>query len=81
MVVVKISKRRIYIPKKLNFKGERAILIPFGKGLIVYPIPQQFVEVDIPYSISELKELAERKAKEDSLGTLTKVENKDSLWN
>ena len=74
MAIVKISKRRIYIPSKIDFKGDRAIIIPFGKGLLVYPIPAKFREIDIPHSIKELKEIAEQKAKEEALNKLKKKE-------
>lgn len=67
MVVVKVNKRRIYIPKEIPFKRDKAILIPFGKGLIVYPVPHHFTEVDIPLSTKELKKLIEKKAREDAL--------------
>ncbi|MGQ4833734.1 MAG: hypothetical protein ACP6IS_07550 [Candidatus Asgardarchaeia archaeon] len=74
MAIVKISKRRIHIPSKIDFRGEKAIIIPFGKGLLVYPIPANFKEIDIPKSIAELKELAEKKAREDALNKLEKRE-------
>lgn len=40
----------------------------------MYPIPANFKEIDIPKSIAELKELAEKKAREDALNKLEKRE-------
>ena len=70
MAVVKISKRRIYIPREYPLDADEAIIIPFGAGYLVYPIPRKFVKVDIDLTVEDAKKVAERKAKQDALSRL-----------
>jgi len=63
--LVKIdSQRRIYIPKEIPFKADKAIIVPFGASFLLIPVPEKVIEIDIKASIQELKRRAEEKAKE-----------------
>ena len=65
MSLVKIdSQRRIYIPKEIPFKADKAIIVPFGASFLLIPVPEKVIEIDIKASIQELKRRAEEKAKE-----------------
>ena len=59
------AQRRIYLPKELGFKADKAMVVPFGKSFLLIPIPKEFIEVELPESIEELKAKAELKAKMD----------------
>jgi len=64
LTVVKVdSQRRIYIPKDMPFEAQKAIIIPYGASLLLVPVPEKVIEIDVKASIGELKKKAEKKAK------------------
>ena len=66
MSLVKVdSQRRIYIPKEMTFKADKAIIVPFGSSLLLIPVPEKVIEIDVKASIQELKKGAEGKAREE----------------
>lgn len=66
MAVVKVdSQRRIYIPKEIPFKAEKAIIIPYGASFLLVPIPDTIIEIEVGASIRELKRRAEEKGKQE----------------
>ena len=67
MSIVKVSKRRIYIPKDIPFDAKRVIIIPISDNLLIIPVSERPIEIDIKESISELKKRAEEKAKRDAI--------------
>jgi len=68
MSVVKVdSQRRIYIPKELGFKAEKALILPYGSNFLLIPIRKDVIEIDIDASIEELKKRSEEAAKHDAL--------------
>ncbi len=67
MSIVKVSNRRIYIPKEIPFSAKKALLIPLDNVIIIVPIPDKPVEIDISEDIRELRELAEKKARDDAI--------------
>ena len=67
MAVAKVdSQRRVYIPKEVAFRAEKAIIIPYGSSLLLVPVPEKVIEIEVKASISELKEGAEEKAKQEA---------------
>jgi len=60
------SQRRIYIPKELLFKAEKAIIVPYGASFLLIPVPEKIIEIDVKASTQELKKRAEEKAKEEA---------------
>lgn len=41
LTIVKVdSQRRIYIPKEVPFKAEKAIIIPYGMLFLLVPVPE-----------------------------------------
>jgi len=66
LAIVKVdSQRRIYIPKELSLKAEKALIIPFGASFLLIPVPEKIIEVEVEASIPELKKRAEEKAKKE----------------
>ncbi len=66
MAVVKVdSQRRIYIPKEVPFKAEKAIILPYGASFLLVPIPDKIIEIEVGASIQELKRRAEEKGKQE----------------
>jgi len=59
------SQRRIYIPKEIPFKADKAIIVPYGASFLLIPIPEKVIEIDVKASIQDLKKKAEEKAKEE----------------
>jgi virulence-associated protein VagC len=59
------SQRRIYIPKELPFKADKAIIVPYGASFLLIPVPEKIIEIDVKASIQELKRRAEEKAREE----------------
>lgn len=67
MTLVKVDpQRRIYIPKEVPFKADKAILVPYGASFLLIPVPEKIIEIDVRASIQELKKRAEEKAKEEA---------------
>lgn len=60
------SQRRIYIPKGVPFRAEKVIIIPHGSSLLLVPVPEKIIEIEVKASIPELKEGAEEKAKQEA---------------
>ena len=66
MAIVKVdSQRRIYIPKEVPFKAEKAIIIPYGMSFLLVPVPEKIIEIEVEVSTQELKKRAEEKAKQE----------------
>lgn len=66
--MVKIdSQRRIYIPKDIPLEVDKAIILPFGTFLLLIPIPEKIIEIDVKGSIQELKRKAEERAREEAV--------------
>jgi len=59
------SQRRIYIPKEIPFKADKAIIMPYGTSFLLIPIPEKVIEIDVKASVRELKKRAEQKAREE----------------
>lgn len=59
------SQRRIYIPKEIAFKADKAIIVPYGGSFLLIPVPEKVVEIDVKASIGELKRKAEEKARKE----------------
>jgi len=59
------SQRRIYIPKEVSFKAEKAIIIPYGMSFLLVPVPEKIIEIEVEVSTQELKKRAEEKAKQE----------------
>ena len=60
------SQRRVYIPKEVSFGAEKAIIIPHGSSLLLVPVPEKIIEIEVKASIPELKKEAEEKAKQEA---------------
>ncbi len=67
MSIVKISKRKIYIPNDIPFDAKRVIIIPISDNLLIIPISERPIEIDIKESISKLKRKAEKRARHDTI--------------
>lgn len=73
MSVVKIDERgRMTLPKALGLRETRAVIIPAGSFFVVVPIPEKPLETAegwLPSDLErkQLKELAEKAAREDAL--------------
>jgi len=68
--IVKVSKRRIYIPKEIPFSAEKVIIIPLGSNLLIVPVPDKPIETKSTRDINEIKKLAERKAKKEAISNV-----------
>ncbi len=72
MPVVSVDDRgRITLPKETKIRGGKAVIISAGSFFNIIPIPEdpeKYAEgwLDSKKSRKELKELAEKKAKEDA---------------
>ena len=67
MAVAKVdSQRRVYIPKEIAFSAEKTIIIPYGSSLLLVPVPEKIIEIEVKASIPELKERADEKAKQEA---------------
>ena len=60
------SQRRIYLPKELDFKAKKAVIIRRGETYILIPIPEKVTEIDVKASSDELRKMAEEKAKREA---------------
>jgi hypothetical protein len=56
------SQRRIYIPKKIGFKADEAITVPYDWSFLLISVQEKAVEIDVKVSIWELKMKAEERA-------------------
>ena len=66
MSLVKVdSQRRIYIPKEIPFKADKAIIVPYGASFLLIPVPEKVIEIDVKASTRELRKRAEEKAREE----------------
>jgi len=66
MSLVKVdSQRRIYIPKEIPFKADKARIIPYGASFLLIPVPEKVIEIDVKASIQEFKKRAEEKSREE----------------
>jgi len=68
MSVVKIdAQRRIYVPKVMPFKAEKAVIIPQGSAYLLIPVPKEPIEIDVKLPIKKLRTRAEERARKDVL--------------
>ncbi|MEM2134873.1 MAG: VapB-type antitoxin [Candidatus Freyarchaeota archaeon] len=73
MSVVRIDERgRMTLPKSLGLRETRVVIIPAGSFFVVIPIPEKPLEAAEGWLSSDLereqlKELAEKAAREDAL--------------
>lgn len=75
MALAKVdAQRRIYIPKELEFKADKAIIVPFGVSFLLIPVPEKVIEIDVKTSIQQLKKKAEEKAKDEATLKMKKHE-------
>lgn len=66
MSLVKVdSQRRIYIPKEIPFKADKAVIVPYGASFLLIPVPEKVIEIDVKASVMELRKRAEEKAREE----------------
>jgi hypothetical protein len=61
------SRRRIYIPKEIPFRADKAIIVPYDASILLIPVPEKIIEIDVKASIQELKKRAEEKPEKKSL--------------
>jgi len=59
------SQRRIYIPKEIPFRADKAIIVPYGASFLLIPVPEKVIEIDVKASTRELKKRAEEKARKE----------------
>jgi len=59
------SQRRIYIPKEIPFRADKAIIVPYGASFLLIPVPEKVIEIDVKASTRELRKRAEEKAREE----------------
>jgi virulence-associated protein VagC len=63
MAIVSVdTQRRIYLPKELDFKAKKAIIVPRGETYVIIPVPDDVTPIDVNATIDELKLRAEAKA-------------------
>ncbi|GEM_PF-2732792 len=71
-----MTRKGVYIPKEIPFKADKVIIIvPYGAFLLLIPVPEKVIEIDVKDSIQErqrwntikpLKRRAEEKVKEET---------------
>jgi hypothetical protein len=67
VTVIKVgSGRRIYLPKTIQLESDRLILLPFGTGYLLIPVPSKIHEIETPLTRKELKELRDQAAEADA---------------
>ena len=59
------SQRRIYIPKEVPFKADKAVIVPYGASFLLIPVPEKVIEIDVKASVRELRKRAEEKARDE----------------
>ena len=57
------SQRRIYLPKELDFKANKAIIMRRGENYLLIPVPDEIIEIEVDRPTKELRKAAEEKAK------------------
>lgn len=67
MSIVKVDRRRIYIPREIPFTAKKVLIIPLGSKLMIIPVPEKPIEINTQLSTKELRKLADKKAKQDTL--------------
>jgi bifunctional DNA-binding transcriptional regulator/antitoxin component of YhaV-PrlF toxin-antitoxin module len=60
------SQRRIYLPKELGFKANKALIVIRGAKYVLITIPEKITEIDIGLSVEELRRVAEERAKTET---------------
>jgi virulence-associated protein VagC len=67
MAIVSVdSQRRIYLPKELEFKAKKALIVRRGETYILIPIPDRILEIDVDLSVEELRKMAEERARREA---------------
>ena len=67
MAIVSVdSQRRIYLPKELEFKAKKALIVRRGETYILIPIPDRILEIDVDLSVEELRKRAEERARREA---------------
>ena len=67
MAIVSVdAQRRIYLPKELDFKAKKAIIVPRGETYVIIPVPDDITPIDVDATIEELKHRAEAKARKET---------------
>ena len=67
MAIVSVdSQRRIYLPKELEFKAKKALIVRRGETYILIPIPDRILEIDVDLSVEELRKKAEERARREA---------------
>ena len=67
MAIVSVdTQRRIYLPKELDFKAKKAIIVPRGETYVIIPVPDDVTPIDVDATIDELKLKAETKARKEA---------------
>lgn len=67
MTIVSIDpQRRMYLPKELGVKADKAIIIPRGDSFLMIPVPKDIIPIDTDLPTKELRKMAEEKAKKET---------------
>jgi virulence-associated protein VagC len=67
MVIVSVdSQRRIYLPKELDFKARKAIILPRGETYVIIPVPDDITPIDVDATMEELKHRADERARKEA---------------
>jgi len=67
MAIVSVdTQRRIYLPKELDFKAKKAIILPRGETYVIIPVPDTVTPIDVDATIEELKQKADEKARKEA---------------
>jgi virulence-associated protein VagC len=60
------SQRRIYLPKELDFKASKAIIMRRGETYLLIPVPDKITEIEVEQPTEKLRKRAEEKAKRET---------------
>jgi len=60
------SQRRIYLPKELDFKASKAIIMRRRETYLLIPVPDKITEIEVEQPTEELRKRAEEKAKRET---------------
>jgi len=67
MSVVSVdSQRRIYLPKELDFKASKAVIIRRGETYTLIPVPDKITMIEVDESTEHLRERAEDSAAKEA---------------
>ena len=67
MAIVSVdAQRRIYLPKELDFKAKKAIILPRGETYLIIPVPDDITPIDVDATIEELKHRGEERARKEA---------------